>query len=221
MQIHPLIHKLLRRALDNTSAIPSVRWKHGIPKTAFLWVYENTFTVTGMPNELNKDWLHCYLQRSQLHTESTPNISRTLSIAQGSRRGRLMFFILTAVRPVTSLSAVNTAWRLLLSCSQSLRHTRPLRSSHQLDIRHYRMLQWSLDMHFSTCMTSVYTPMLILASYQGQYSFAHHLAQKLSSDDITHGERRSYRKFVLTDVQHHLYGCICDYYHTVRKIIVR
>jgi len=42
MIIRPAIHKLLRRAKDNTNATPSVRWnKYGIPKTAFIWMYEN------------------------------------------------------------------------------------------------------------------------------------------------------------------------------------
>lgn len=47
MKIRPANHKLLRRALDNTNATPSVRWKtYGIPKTAFIWMYEKNHPLS-------------------------------------------------------------------------------------------------------------------------------------------------------------------------------
>lgn len=47
IKIRPLIHKLLRRAQDNTKAIPSFRWmKYGFLKTAFMWMYENNHRMS-------------------------------------------------------------------------------------------------------------------------------------------------------------------------------
>lgn len=131
MIIRPAIHKLLRRAQDNTNATPYIRWNmYGIPRTTFIWMYENNHPLSqACQMRLIKNGL----QRSQLHRVSLPNIARTLSIAQRSLSRRLMFFIITAIRPLTSLWTVNTAWQLL-SCGQSLRHTQHLCS--ELSVAH-------------------------------------------------------------------------------------